>query len=292
VSISIVIATTGNADLIQHCVQALGNGARQPDHVIVAGDTRAVSRRGIVSRGESFPVTLVGTEAVGPSRARNLGASVAETDWLAFTDDDCVPASGWVAAVADATAGVDGVTGRVLPLPTDDPSRVAVSSRLDTAERTFGGQDDALAPWRAGTGGNLAVSRDVFRELEGFDERFGPGAKFRAAEDLEFLRRLLQHGVVRYVPDAVVYHETKTPAQRLARRFPYGYGVGALSVSAGSDGAVLARRYLAMQARSLLAQARAGSPRGAVEPVLAIAGVATGAAAAGMLRLRNGDVSR
>jgi GT2 family glycosyltransferase len=42
-----------------------------------------------------------------------------------------------------------------------------------------------------------------------------------------FYRLLRAGGLIRYEPDSVVFHERKPRAERLARRYPYGRGMGA-----------------------------------------------------------------
>ena len=76
--------------------------------------------------------------------------------------------------------------------------------------------DGGEAPWEVGTGGNLLLRRAIFDRVGGFDEEFGPGARFRAAEDVELLERLLHAGAtLAYTPRAVVHHEMKTRSDRL-----------------------------------------------------------------------------
>ena len=55
---------------------------------------------------------LVRAEGDGPAAARNRGAAEADgCDLIAFTDDDCVPSAGWLAALVSVAAGVDAVAG-------------------------------------------------------------------------------------------------------------------------------------------------------------------------------------
>src|SRR4051794_13334593 len=70
------------------------------------------------------PVRVIRTGGGGPARARNLGWRVARTPWIAFLDDDVVPAPDWYAGLArDLTglpADVAGSQGKVrVPLPED-----------------------------------------------------------------------------------------------------------------------------------------------------------------------------
>jgi GT2 family glycosyltransferase len=225
------------------------------------------------------------------SSARNLGASHAEGDWLAFTDDDCVPGPDWLSKLVEALAGhdADGATGAVLPLPDSRSGLVPVSSRTDPRRRVFGPLD-RHPPWELGTGGNLLLSRRVFERVGGFDARFGPGGRYKAAEDIELLDRVMQIDVtIVYEPTAVVYHEMKTPEERLARRYPYGYGLGAMVGRCGSRRSfALAGAYGRIQARAFAHGLRRLSPREVAEPLLTVAGFSAGACR-GLLDARSGS---
>jgi GT2 family glycosyltransferase len=113
------------------------------------------------------------------------------------------------------------------------------------------------APWDVGTGGNFLLRRDVFEQLRGFDERLGPGAPGRAAEDIDLLYRVLRSGwTIAYTPAAVVYHQMKTQRARLRGRFPYAYGMGVFLAKQYRHGdaraSALFRQYLAIQSLNLL----------------------------------------
>jgi GT2 family glycosyltransferase len=283
--ISVIVVTLGRTPLLQRCVRAIASGALRPRELVVVdqGPPGLAPRLEEWLAGSAVALEHVDVPPMGVSRARNIGAAAAAADHLAFTDDDCVPDAEWLAALAQAVEATpaDGASGRVLPLEDDRPGRIAVSSRTDTRARAFRGRDHA-APWDVGTGGNLLVRRTVFERAGGFDEEFGPGARFRAAEDVELLERLLRAGAtLAYTPRAVVHHERKTRSDRLKRRLPYGFGMGALVARAARDRrSPLARRYLVMQARLASSGVRSGSPRRGLEPVLSSLGFAAGFAAA------------
>ena len=294
-TVSLVIVTAGRPQALARCVRALATGVRMPDELIVV-DQSADADADVddLLAGAPFQARHLRVRPMGVSAARNHGASHAQGDLLAFTDDDCVPAPEWLAELSGAIAAhdVDGATGAVLPLPDHRPGLVAVSSRTDSRRRVF----DSAAhspPWEVGTGGNLLLSQALFVEVGGFDLRFGPGARYRAAEDVELLDRLLRAGArIVYEPAAVVFHEMKRPAERLARRYPYGYGLGAMVAGTGSRRSrALARAYAGIQARSLARGVRRASPRQLAEPLLAVAGFTAGALSA-VLDARGRDRSR
>ena len=108
---------------------------------------------------------------------------------------------------------------------------------------------------------------------------FGPGARYRAAEDIDLLDRVVQLGAtIVYQPNAVVFHEMKTSRERLARRYPYAYGLGAMVAQRGQrDSLRLVASYGRMQALALARGIRALSAREVAEPVLAMTGFSVGA---------------
>src|SRR5262249_7621176 len=82
-------------------------------------------------------------------------------------------------------------------------------------------------PWVVGTGGNMAFRRSALLDVEGFDPLFGVGAEARAAEESDLITRLLRRGhVLAWTPDMKVLHPSKSPDDRLATRYPYGFGMG------------------------------------------------------------------
>ena len=269
-TISVVVVTLGQSSVFERCLAALEAGVRKPDELVVVDQ----SAEGLAQL-LGINVRRVRATGLGISRARNLGAEAATGDTLAFTDDDCVPDESWLAELADA--GGDIATGRILPLDDERDGLVAVSSRTSTEYRRFHGVEGNL-PWDAGSGGNLLVARELFERLGGFDTRFGPGSRYRAAEDVEFLERALRAGAtIAYTPAAVVYHERKRRSQRLRRRLPYGFGMGAAVATAGGGRRrFLAAHYLGMQLRAAAVGAKAVSPARIAEPLLSTAGFAAG----------------
>jgi GT2 family glycosyltransferase len=276
VTISVIVVTLGRSAVFDRCVSALATGTRRPEEVVVV-DQSPDGVAHVLERTLELPIRSVRANALGISRARNLGAEAANGDTFAFTDDDCVPDMSWLVELEAAAADV--ATGRILPLDDEREGLVAVSSRTSTESRQFHGTRENV-PWDAGSGGNLLVARELFQRLGGFDTRFGPGARYRAAEDVEFLDRVLRSGAtIAYTPAAVVYHERKQQSERLRRRLPYGFGMGAaVAAAGGSRRRFLASRYLGMQLRAVAGGAKRLSPVRVVEPVLSTAGFAAGMA--------------
>jgi GT2 family glycosyltransferase len=271
VPISVVVCTLNRPDALARCIRALLAADPPPAEVVVVDQGSQPLEEAL--RGQ---VEYVPTEDGGVSRARNRGAAAARHDLLAFTDDDCVPAPEWIGALAAAyDEGVDGVTGRVLPLP-GQGAGVAVSSRTSELRQTFG--EPGQAPWEIGTGGNLSLRRRALDGVGGFDEALGPGTPGRAAEDVDLLYRVVAAGfAIRYEPGAVVYHELKSRRTRVGGRFGYGFGLGTFLVRHAAAGDVharaLRRRYVRAVGRGMASGLRHGTLWPAAEGVLTLAGI-------------------
>ena len=105
VSASVVVPTRDRPRALARCLAALDVQQGIVVEVVVVDDgsvdTRAVER--VVERHEG--VRLVRLDGCGPAAARNAGVRAARAEVVLLTDDDCVPAPGWAAALAAAVEG-------------------------------------------------------------------------------------------------------------------------------------------------------------------------------------------
>lgn len=127
-------------------------------------------------------VRVVRSGGRGPAAARNAGWRAAGTPWVAFLDDDVVPAAGWAQAVrqdlVDLADDVAGSQGRiVVPLPRD--------RRPTDAERHTAGLADADWPTA-----DMAYRRAALERVGGFDEGFPRAYR----EDADLALRMFEAG--------------------------------------------------------------------------------------------------
>ena len=255
-SLSVAISTRDRPDALERCLAALAAGDVLPAEIVVvdqsAGDeTRAVVDR---ARGTGIPITYVRQEPLGLAVSQNTAVARASRPVIAVLDDDCIADRQWLAIVERSMAAPESlgaVTGRVLPLEPEGERQYPVASRTSTVGRDFHGK---ALPWPVGGGNNFAVRREWFDRIGGCDERLGPGAPGEGGMDMDLFYRLLRAGArIRYVPEALVYHERQTLAGRLARRPMYGHGMGACCVFRLREGDAYA---LGMLARWVLYRGR------------------------------------
>lgn len=227
--LTVGIATCGRPDGLARCLAALAAQTSSPGQVVVVDQDPTDEARAAVKASGLAEVRYLQQERLGLSASRNLALRSAECRVLAVTDDDCAPDPGWLAAVSDALERPPppgAVTGPILPLGDPPPGAHAVSLRESEVQVDHAGR---VQPWGVGSGGNFAAPVALLRSSGGWDERLGAGSPGQAAEDSDLLLRLLVDGhTVRYDPAAVVRHEWQTRARRLATRWSYGYGIGAM----------------------------------------------------------------
>ena len=132
----------------------------------------------------------------GPAMARNVGWRSTSAPLLAFTDDDCVPEPGWLAAGVTALrsgARTGIVQGRTL--------HADIPAGARHTWRTVVRDVPAPSPWFEGC--NLFARRDALEAAGGFDEEIGWFGE-ETALGWEVLERGWRRG---WAPAAVVRHD-------------------------------------------------------------------------------------
>src|SRR5688572_17617375 len=100
---SIIIPTRNRSGHLAACLKSLARLDYPCDRfeVIVVDDGSETPVDGVVAAiRERIDVSLATQAHAGPATARNRGAAGAKGEFLAFTDDDCAPASDWLQRLA------------------------------------------------------------------------------------------------------------------------------------------------------------------------------------------------
>ncbi len=211
--------------------------------VVVDNDATA-SAQAVVERWSAeskAPTRYLRSRPRHKSAALNAGIRAAPTDWLAFTDDDTLPAADWLAQGARfaAAGGFRLFGGRIalgeIPLPL--PRSLAPYNRL--GQRPGGGVfvhyepqpvSGALRPAApVPFGANVFVHRTVFADYGGYDEALWDlcGRAALGVDDGEFGVRVKAAGEpLGYCHEAVVVHPVHTEKFQLTRRMRHAFHFG------------------------------------------------------------------
>jgi GT2 family glycosyltransferase len=221
--LSVVVPTRHRPGPVERCLRAIADGDldRSTYEVVVVLDGEDVADP-VVPDG--LPVRVLRATRGGPAVARNRGAFVARGRVLAFTDDDCTPDRAWARLLLDRVeAQPDALVGGrfVNALPHNGWAEASHLVLDVVVQQTVRRQ----APIAFVPSANMAVRRDVFHAVGGFDERF-PHA---AAEDRDLCARITEAGFpIVLEPAAVVHHHNDLSAAGFLRQHA-AYGIGAVT---------------------------------------------------------------
>lgn len=208
VPITVVLATRNRPSGAARAAQSILASDYPSYAVIIVDQSDDASTRAALRGVSGDPrVTVIEAPAHGLAAARNLGVAQCRTPLVAFTDDDCVAAPGWLAGFADAFAAdpaVGIVFGSVVAAAYDRGAGF-IPAYLVVRARTARSLADK--PTVEGIGACMSIRRATWEALGGFDECLGAGSALRAGEDTDFaVRTLIAGGSVHETPAASVIH--------------------------------------------------------------------------------------
>ena len=240
---SVIIATRDRPAKLRttlQCLRRLRYGAFEV--VVVDNAPTSSATRELVATLQSVDdrFRYVREDRPGTAWARNRGAEVARSDYLAFTDDDVLIDQDWLTRMIQAFAvreDVACVTGLILAAELETQPQLWIeqfggySKGFD--RRVFNLRSepspDPFFPYAAGkfgSGASMAFRRAALSEFGGFDPALGGGTPALGGEDIAaFLAILLRGHDLVYEPAAIVWHFHHRRYGDLRRQI-YAYGVG------------------------------------------------------------------
>lgn len=231
--ISVVVPTYRRWDRLQLTLAALEDQRmpKQDFEVIVSDDG---SGDGTVERLNAYAaktklnmVAITGPNG-GPAMARNRGMAKARGEWVAMTDDDCVPEQDWLVKHAEFIR--------------EHPEYGAFGGQVvrykDTVISRYVDWTESMLPPLDNDGGrqylvtaNALFRRDLLVRLGGFNETY----RWPGGEDSDLSFRAIAMGtVLGYNPEGIVRHMHRESVRGTDRMFwHHGLGYGTLLVQQG-----------------------------------------------------------
>ncbi len=227
-SVSVVICSHDRLNYVRACMQSLAGqsvGADGFEIILVDSGSPAPVAAEMRRIAEAAPnARLLRLDVSGVSLARNEGARVARSDYVAYIDDDAMATPDWVEQIqyvlAQHGGGAAVLGGKVLPkwespLPAWWPQ--SLRGVLSIIEHEGAGEyrTEAVPATLEPYGVNMILRRDLMLQLGGFAEALGRlGLVLQSDEDVQLAWRLQDAGYSAiYDSRVVVRHSIQ------ARRF-------------------------------------------------------------------------
>lgn len=191
--VSVIVPVHRHWDILPVLLEALAAQSLEQDRfeVLIVNNDAPAAAPPVILPGNA---RILSCEAPGSYAARNAGAREARGDWLVFTDADCRPRPGWLAALTAAEPNGLRAGPVEMELP-PDPNACAIYDLVRGIPQA------RYVSHGYATTANLAVPRHIFKTLGGFD------AARRSGGDAAFCRRAGARGyTLRLVREAVVAH--------------------------------------------------------------------------------------
>jgi len=193
VTITVGICTSGR-DSLAKAVESISKQSRPPDKLLIVDQSGQGKARTAV-QGYQFPVEVVDQSEKGLSKARNAVLERLDTDWLFFTDDDCLasldlidqfhkivaqfPRAAFLAGTCIRPMDYDPVTQDVPGIYIWEQSEL----NADTAMKN-----------EVFIGACLGLRMDLIEKTGVFDPYLGAGTPWPAGEECDYVFRAIAKG--------------------------------------------------------------------------------------------------
>jgi glycosyltransferase involved in cell wall biosynthesis len=211
IAISVVVPCRNAADVIGRQLEALTHQRCACTWEVIVVDNG--SSDGTKEAAERYRMRLPrlqiidACESRGAAFARNAGARVATGENVAFCDADDEVSDGWLAAVNYGLREHRAIAFATDTQTLNPPNAVRQSRQVD------GLQQYTYPPYLPYSGATIALRRELFVQLGGFDETM------RACEDADFCWRLQRAGIPLYfAADAVVHVRLRSGTVAMCRQ--------------------------------------------------------------------------
>lgn len=216
--LSIIITTRNEERNIRDLLDSLVI-QEKPFEVLVVDSHSSDNTQEIVKRyAVLFPFIKLLIKGGTRGQSRNFGVKVADSDYVAFIDGDCIANPFWLRELRRALNHSPIAAGKTINIG------YHAFEDLDRVELHYRGVDLTFPSC------NLAYRKDVFEEAGGFD------TSFVTAEDIDLNFRAVSKGhKIRYNENAIVYHRARGSFIGFFKQaFWNGYGRKQLTSKHGS----------------------------------------------------------
>jgi len=255
--VTVCVCTHDRPGYVRDCLDGLARQTVGPERfdilIVDSASTGDIPAQLALMASRTTNARLLRVEEAGISIARNRGAYAANAAYVAYTDDDAIPAPDWVEQILAAIGSGEHppalIGGRILPrwelpLPAWWPPRLRGSLSIiefeGQGEYRSAGLPATLEPY----GANMIVQVHALRAVGGFGRHSGRcGKALLSDEEVQLAWRLQSAGYsARYDSRIVVHHQIQakrlTPSWLLSRLYWQGVSAVRTRRLLGRPGAV------------------------------------------------------
>ena len=171
----------------------------------------------------NLPIRYTYQENQGPGKARNLGAEIAQYDYLIFLDSDVLLVQDYLMNINDHLNKIDldcfGGPDKDHEMFSDLQKAVDFSMTSFLTTGGIRGKKGSTKDYEPRSF-NLGIKKELFREIGGF-------AQIHPGEDPELIMRLRKHKAsvkIGFIPSAQVIHKRRISIKKFAKQL-YKFGL-------------------------------------------------------------------
>ena len=224
--ISIVIPTYGRSSYLKKTLANVLNQEVKSFEVLLVDNNPDNETINVRKEITDHRLKILRETKKGSNVARNRGINEAQGEYIAFLDDDAVPQENWLNNLVNCLVeeGALAVGGRTLPDWERKPPRWIINSK-HAILGIYDQGEERREVYNYIITANMIIRKEVIQKVGYFNttisragtEKSNRFKMIKSYDDVEFAKRIMQHGKIFYEPSAVVYHRIQS------NRFSLGY---------------------------------------------------------------------
>ncbi len=232
--ISAVICTRDRHDMIEAAIRSIANSSFNSFDIHIIDQSQNQLTNDIVNRISTdssihCDIYYYHVDKPGLSRAYNYAMQVTSSEFVAFTDDDVIVDSCWLQNITNhfiQNPAIALIYGQVL-IPSSLPELSLNGFIIPNAVFNKNEVLSRSTHFRiCGMGANMAIRRDSFDKLNGFDQALGGGGPLRSSQDFDYTYRTFLNGYdILLASDVKVDHYGKRSLDQWSETMK-NYGIG------------------------------------------------------------------